>query len=582
MVGSNTANESTVATANPILVSLGSTSDALPATSTSSGAITASVISYTSSGVPLASTIFPTGLNSTITSSSSPLVLVSGSASPSGSSSAHSSSLPSFAKNLTTSATVISSSSTTYTSFTTFQRNSVTSSISNTASIVSSADRSASTSSTPLAAVLGFFTASSSTIETLSDGSPSTAVLVAQAFATTLSNGQTTTSYGSFQPVSSSASGYAALSGSSEISSAAVALSSQNADISSRLSSLNAAASTATGSARSSYSSQAVVLQSAASSALRSASSALSSAASRVSSEASSASVLASSSADSSLPSSSATQSPDASVVGGPTTTTAPNPASSSASSENNSDNTPPPSVLAGGIVGGVAGLAVLVLTAMIFLRWYRKRMASMSMNALTGAEAVTGSGGARGMSERGRTAPVLAPLLGGVFKNRKSRAVDDTGERGFQRISGRKLPSAFSAGMTSAPPMLMPSAFDNDRNMSTTSVYRDSTYYGAAGSPFDDPDNEIGINETIMPGPARQARVHPPYAMSPTSALSENTSPTSPTFPIQGHRLTPEPGQNAPLMTPLNPQGMARRSVTPATLSSFDGSRGSRFTEEV
>jgi len=236
--------------------------------------------------------------------------------------------------------------------------------------------------------------------------------------------------------------------------------------------------------------------------------------------------------------------------------------------------------VLAGGIVGGVAGLAVLVLTAMIFLRWYRKRMASM--NSLTGAEAAIGSGGAGGMSERGgRTAPVLAPLLGGVFKNRKSRAVEETtGERGFQRISGRKLPSAFSAGMTSAPrPMLMPSAFDSDRNMSTTSVYRDSTYYGAGGSPFEDPDNEIGTNETIMPGPARQARVHPPYAMSPTSALSENTSPTSPTFPIQGYRLTPEAGQNAPLM---NSHGMARRSVTPATMSSFDGSRGSRFTEEV
>ncbi|KAG9834478.1 hypothetical protein KCU77_g12176, partial [Aureobasidium melanogenum] len=395
-------------------------------------------------------------------------------------------------------------------------------------------------------------------------------------------------------PVSSSVLDYAALSGSSGISSAAAALSSQDADISSRLSSLNAAASTATGSARSSYSSEAVVLQSSASSALRSANSALSSAASRVSSEdstasaatsrvsseISTASAAASSSADNSLPSSSASQGSGTSVVGSSATATAPGSTSTATLTNDGSNNTPPPSVLAGGIVGGVAGLAVLVLIAMIFLRWYRKRMANM--NALTEAEAATGSGGARGMSERGRTAPVLAPLLGGVFKNRRSRAAEDTGERDFQRISGRKLPSAFSAGMTSAPPMLMPSAFDNDRNMSTTSVYRDSTYYGAAGSPFDDPENEIGTNETINPGPARQARIHHPYTMSPTSAMSENASPTSPTFPIQGHRLTPEPGQNAPLMTPLNPQTRAHRSVTPATLSSFDGSRGSRFTEEV
>ncbi|KAG9732049.1 hypothetical protein KCU59_g12069, partial [Aureobasidium melanogenum] len=381
-------------------------------------------------------------------------------------------------------------------------------------------------------------------------------------------------------PVSSSVLDYAALSGSSGISSAAAALSSQDADISSRLSSLNAAASTATGSARSSYSSEAVVLQSSASSALQSANSALSSAASRVSSEVSTASAAASSSADNSSPSSSASQGSGTSVIGSSATATAPGSTSTATLTNDGSNNTPPPSVLAGGIVGGVAGLAVLVLIAMIFLRWYRKRMANM--NALTEAEAATGSGGARGMSERGRTAPVLAPLLGGVFKNRRSRAAEDTGERDFQRISGRKLPSAFSAGMTSGPPMLMPSAFDNDRNMSTTSVYRDSTYYGAAGSPFDDPENEIGTNETINPGPARQARIHHPYTMSPTSAMSENASPTSPTFPIQGHRLTPEPGQNAPLMTPLNPQTRAHRSVTPATLSSFDGSRGSRFTEEV
>ncbi|KAH0145472.1 hypothetical protein KCU67_g12623, partial [Aureobasidium melanogenum] len=290
-------------------------------------------------------------------------------------------------------------------------------------------------------------------------------------------------------------------------------------------------------------------------------------------------SAAASSSADSS-PSSSAAQGSGTSVIGSSATATAPGSTSTATLTNDGSNNTPPPSVLAGGIVGGVAGLAVLVLIAMIFLRWYRKRMANM--NALTEAEAATGSRGAGGMSERGRTAPVLAPLLGGVFKNRKSRAAEDTGERGFQRISGRKLPSAFSAGMTSAPPMLMPSAFDNDRNMSTTSVYRDSTYYGAGGSPFDDPENEVGTNETINPGPARQARIHHPYIMSPTSALSENASPTSPTFPIQGHRLTPEPGQNAPLMTPLNPQTRAHRSITPATMSSFDGSRGSRFTEEV
>jgi hypothetical protein len=552
---------SETASANESTYTSGSMPSNVSTVATASGPtgaiVTGSVASYTASGVVQVST----GSNATIPSASS--TNKSPASSGSTASTSRTSSLsPSFARNFTT------------TLLTTFNKVTTTST----------------SSSSPLAAILGFFTASTSTLETLSDNSLSTATLAAQAFATTLSNGETTTSYGSFLPVSTalssvavseSASGYAALTGNAGISSASAALSSPSADISSRLSSLSAIASTATGSARDSYSSQFVVLQSSASSALRVSKSALSSATSRVSSDGSSASASPDPSGSSLTESSFA--STQASETGLPATATASSSTNGTGSSSSgNDDGTPPPSVLAGGIVGGVAGLAVLVLTAMIFVRWYQKRAAA-NMLALTGAEAAAAGSGAEGMSERGTTAPVLAPLLGGVFKSRKSQPVSsDTGERGFQRLSGRKLPSAFSAGMTSAPPMAMPSAFDIDRTMSTRSMYRDSNYYGAAGSPFDDPDNEVGINETIMPSPARQPRVHHPYPITPTSAMSETASPTSPTFSMHQNRnlLSPEPGQSATLIAPLSPQGTANnhRSVTP----SFDGSRGSRFTEEV
>lgn len=279
-------------------------------------------------------------------------------------------------------------------------------------------------------------------------------------------------------------------------------------------------------------------------------------------------------------------QTSGSSLASGSATSSAAASASSSAGTTGDSSSnstTPPASVLAGGIVGGVAGLAVLLLVAMVFLRWYRKRAAPMQLLSQSESTATpTGGagGGSRGlgMAERAGLAPVLTPLLGAVGLARRSRAPSDTGERGFQRVSGRKLPSAFSEGMTSHPashPPPMP-AFNTERNLSGTSFYRDSTgFYGGEGasgtSPFADPTDLDEANETIMPGPARQATVHPPYALSPTSATTAAPSPMTPTFP-----------ERQELLNPSSPPGTANRSATPATMSSFEGSRGSRFTEEV
>lgn len=226
-------------------------------------------------------------------------------------------------------------------------------------------------------------------------------------------------------------------------------------------------------------------------------------------------------------------------------------------------------------------------------MRWYRRR--SQNRQALIGGggadtsaqpigpDGGSGPNGPRGpaMSHRGGLAPVLAPLLGGaIFKSRQQAesGPQATGERGFQRVSGRKLPSAFSPGiegLTSPPPM--PVAFENDRDMNRSSAYRDSTgYYGGEG-PFSDPDDH-NFNETFHPGPARQPTLHHggPYSALPTSVAG---SPLSPTF--RQSVITPIEGRPSSSIIMDSP-GTANRSATPATLSSFDGSRGSRFTEEV
>lgn len=250
--------------------------------------------------------------------------------------------------------------------------------------------------------------------------------------------------------------------------------------------------------------------------------------------------------------------------------------ASASATNNNNddSDDSPPTPVLAGGVVGGVAGLAVVVLIAMFFIRWYRRRGHLGGHHALPSGAAMPpghdadtgdsmGGGSSRnpGMAERAGLMP-LAGAVPGFFRhiNRSSEQPSEPSERGFTRVSGRKLPSAFSEGMSNHNPQAMPLNYtDHDRNLSSTSFYRDSAgFYGGDGED-DGPNTPMrrnapgGENIMLSPGPRRTPTVKHggPYTMRPSTV-----SPS-----------TPPPGTAATY----------GRSDTPGSAE-----RGSRFTEQV
>lgn len=248
-------------------------------------------------------------------------------------------------------------------------------------------------------------------------------------------------------------------------------------------------------------------------------------------------------------------------------------------SNSNDNDSTPPAGVIAGGVVGGAAGLAVLLLIAMIFVRWYRRRN-QFGHEPLPPASVTSpdtehfSDRSPPGMAERAG----LMPFMGAVpalFRH-QNRSVDDSApsERGFTRVSGRKLPSAFSEGMSSEgmadagrgnyrPPPGMPLSSspprDQERSRSGNPFYRDSNgYYRGEGgtdtSPSDSIPNRNSAHElmTMSPGPQRQPQLHEggPYVMSPTTS----DAPSSP------------PGTVAAFS----------RSDTPSSL------RNSRFTEDM
>merc|ERR1712093_812124 len=294
---------------------------------------------------------------------------------------------------------------------------------------------------------------------------------------------------------------------------------------------------------------------------------------STISDESASSSFLSTSSVYSPSSSSTATSTGTDGIVGGGSGTgTGSGDTSTStaaAGSDDSSDSSPSTSTVVGGVVGGVAGAAILIFLLMFLIRWKRRNSSMLALGSGEG-ESATGTSrsvppsgpsgsGSGAMAERssfgGFAVPAaLASLTG--YKRSSQRTADRNtisstagSERGFYRVSGRKLPSALQSGGDGYGGGIMES-----NTLSGSSFYRDSQgFYGGPGGPSSPP---VGLSMTrdsgipiMREGPARTPVTEQgPFAVPPAS-------------------LTPPP---------------RRPDVVGRSHPSFDGSQRSRFTEEV
>ncbi|KAK0260555.1 hypothetical protein LTS09_004852 [Friedmanniomyces endolithicus] len=264
-------------------------------------------------------------------------------------------------------------------------------------------------------------------------------------------------------------------------------------------------------------------------------------------------------------------------------------------------NTTAPPGTIAGGVVGGAAGLAVILLIAMLFLRYYRRRSQlghqALPANAGLSPEPDHTRDLSRGpgMAERAGLMPALGAAVPALFRHSNRSAEGPApSERSFTRVSGRKLPSSFSPGMSTTgapppppPPPGMPLA-GSEHNLSTTSFYRDSSGFYGGGSSNTGVESSVSPGEgaplaaagaaealTLSPGPQRRPTVHTggPYTMSSPPMGPGASSPTSPS------RLLRKGGGSG---SPPGTAGTAATFERSGTPSSLEGGRGSRFTEEV
>ncbi|KAI4696760.1 uncharacterized protein J4E88_000938 [Alternaria novae-zelandiae] len=248
--------------------------------------------------------------------------------------------------------------------------------------------------------------------------------------------------------------------------------------------------------------------------------------------------------------------------AGGDASGTAAAPAATTAGiSDADADTAPSPletPQVVGSVVGSLAGAALILAIILLLLRRHKRKQGGALQ--LTGDDHTDNN---QSMRQAPTTASNLAPI---AFLNRFSGLSGKTaetnlsgGERSFQRVSGRKLPSAFSEGMTS-------DQFSRGGTMSGSSFYQDE--HGTYGGPGmskefgkeigDSPTNRESGPMNIRPSPARTPVIRHPDEGNPFS---------------DRHYLSPpqSPNPDAP------PRGTLGRS-----LPSADGSRSSRFTENV
>ncbi|KAI1341993.1 hypothetical protein F5Y15DRAFT_329741 [Xylariaceae sp. FL0016] len=194
-------------------------------------------------------------------------------------------------------------------------------------------------------------------------------------------------------------------------------------------------------------------------------------------------------------------------------------------SGSSNGDGGTSVATVAGSVLGAVAGVAFILILALAALRWKKRQNTLKLMRGstynrgpaglLTDGNPGPGGGdnGIGGMSERRRSAPFAVPAalanLTGYKRFSKSTVSSDGGERGFAKVSGRKLPPVLQFGGDGYTD-------PRDTILSDQSIeYRDSqAWLGNPGGParlaLGSPMRASGGIPVFHPSPARTPITEP------------------------------------------------------------------------
>ncbi|KAK1538459.1 hypothetical protein CPAR01_08572 [Colletotrichum paranaense] len=258
-------------------------------------------------------------------------------------------------------------------------------------------------------------------------------------------------------------------------------------------------------------------------------------------------------------------------IGGGAAGTAAPTSTSTSDNSSGSGSPTPTATVV-GSVVGSLAGAAFLVVLVFLALRWKKRTGGRFRLSEASAGKRgiLTGSGGPPGGNGGGMvqrslsfdptTAAAGAGAGAGAMavahkpSSRRASEPSETGERGFVRVAGRKLPSVLQAGGD---------GYTDPREGTSAAVNDDESVYFRDSQAFFDPNGQT--TRLALGSPMRPVSGVVVFKESPAR------TPVTESAPFPPPAASP---QTNPPFVPLQPPG---RDPIGRTLPSQDGSRGSR-----
>ncbi|KAG5927290.1 hypothetical protein E4U42_002382 [Claviceps africana] len=202
-----------------------------------------------------------------------------------------------------------------------------------------------------------------------------------------------------------------------------------------------------------------------------------------------------------------------------------------------------------GGVVGSIAGIAVIGLLLMFFLRYKKRKGSGFLLDSQSGTTTrslggfQSGGGSGAAMAERSAASAAVASALASLTGKRTSpdpvpAAAD---ERGFYRVAGRKLPSVLQSGGDGYTDPRASAASGNSDYYRGSQAF-DPASNGSGQLALGAPMRPVSGSPVMRSGPARVAVtespfIDPPYPITPTS-LSPRTLPSRDSLRGSGSRF--------------------------------------------
>ncbi|KKK17320.1 hypothetical protein P175DRAFT_0492041 [Aspergillus ochraceoroseus IBT 24754] len=246
---------------------------------------------------------------------------------------------------------------------------------------------------------------------------------------------------------------------------------------------------------------------------------------------------------------------------------------------------------IVGGVVGGVAGATIFFLLLFLLLRRRKKGLLFAAPAGLTegdgsGAGAGAAEGSTRQMVVRSSNkdsifgAAYFAPALMKRWRQSRQSAGEESilssepSERGFQKISGRKLPTGVQPGLEYSTSGL-------DAGSPTGSDYSTTLPPVLPRSPISQPPPSVPYGMPLDASYTREAAeddvvvFRPSPARTPVAGMANPPTGTEAST-VRTSGAFPMPPATPSMAIPKRPDALGRSHP------SYDGSRGSRFTESL